>query len=85
MPRKSFACIMTIAVIGIRVDAQGTIHGAASNGNAHLELCCGRKHVETGGGKLGAFSKAAAGIFRGKVKQLNKKEIVIEDDAKQMV
>jgi hypothetical protein len=85
MTRKSFACIMTIAVIGIRVDAQGTIHGATSNGNAHLELCCGRKHVETGGGKLGAFSKAAAGIFRGKVKQLNKKEIVIEDDAKQMV
>jgi hypothetical protein len=53
---------MTIAVIGIRVDAQGT-----------------------SGGKVDAFSKAAAGIFRGKVKQLNKKEIVIENDAKEMV
>ena len=34
---------------------------------------------------MGAFYKAAAGIFRGKVKQLNEKEIVIENDAKQMV
>lgn len=31
------------------------------------------------------FYKAATGIFRGKVKQLNDKEIVIENDSNQMV
>jgi hypothetical protein len=77
--------VTTVAVIGIGADAQETVHGTASNANAHLELCCGRKHVETDEGKAGAFYKAAAGIFRGKVKQLNEKEIVIENDAKQMV
>jgi hypothetical protein len=85
MFRRSFVCVTTVAVIGIGADAQETVHGTASNAKAHLELCCGRKHVETGEGKAGAFYKAAAGIFRGKVKQLNEKEIVIENDAKQMV
>ena len=86
MLRRSFVCVTTVAVIGIGSEAQETVHGTASNANAHLELCCGRKHVETGEGKAGAFYKAAAaGIFRGKVKQLNNKEIVIENDAKQMV
>jgi hypothetical protein len=85
MLRKSFVRMMTVVVIGIRVDAQETIHRTASNANARLELCCGRKHVEMDGGKGGVFHKAAAGIFQGKVKQLNEKEIVIENDAKQMV
>ena len=85
MLRIAFVCVTTVAVIGIGVEAQETVHGTTSNGNAHLELCCGRKHVETGAGKTGAFYKTAAGIFRGKVKQLNEKEIVIENDAKQMV
>ena len=85
MLRRSFVCVTTVAVIGIGAEAQETVHGTASNANAHLELCCGRKHVETGERKVGAFYKTAAGIFRGKVKQLNNKEIVIENDAKQMV
>jgi hypothetical protein len=85
MLRRLFVCMTTIAAIGIGAAAQETVHGAASNVNAHLELCCGRKHVETGEGKAGAFYKTAAGIFRGKVKHLNEKEIVIENDAKQMV
>src|ERR1700676_3750595 len=85
MLRRSFVCVTTVAVIGIGAEAQETVHGTASNANAHFELCCGRKHVERGAGKAGAFYKAAAGIFRGKVKQLNEKEIVIENDAKQMV
>jgi hypothetical protein len=76
---------MTVAVIGIGAEAQETVHGSASNANVHLELCCGGKHVETGERKVGAFYRTAAGIFRGKVKQLNNKEIVIENDAKQMV
>jgi len=76
---------MTVAVIGIGAEAQETVHGSASNANVHLELCCGGKHVETGERKVGAFYRTATGIFRGKVKQLNNKEIVIENDAKQMV
>jgi hypothetical protein len=76
----------TIAAIGIGARAQETCRGSGSNANAHLESCCGRKHAETGEGKAGKlFYKAAAGIFRGRVKQLNEKEIVIENDAKQMV
>ena len=85
MLRRSFVCTMTVAVIGIGAEAQETVHGSASNANVHLELCCGGKHVETGERKVGAFYRTAAGIFRGKVKQLNNKEIVIENDAKQMV
>jgi hypothetical protein len=85
MLRRSFVCVTMVALIGIGAAAQETVHGTASNANAHLELCCGGKHVETGEKKLGAFYKTAAGIFRGKVKQLNNKEIVIENDAKQMV
>ena len=85
MLRRSFVCVTTVAVIGIGAEAQETVHGSASNANVNLELCCGRKHVETGERKAGAFYKTAAGIFRGKVKQLNEKEIVIENDAKQMV
>ena len=85
MLRRSFVCTMTVAVIGIGAEAQETVHGSASSANVHLELCCGGKHVETGERKGGAFYKTAAGIFRGKVKQLNNKEIVIENDAKQMV
>jgi hypothetical protein len=83
---RSFVSVTTVLVIGIGAEAQETVHGTTSNANAHLELCCGRKHVETGEGKAGSFYKAAAaGIFRGKVKQLNENEIVIENDAKQMV
>ena len=85
MLRRCFVCMTTFAVIGIGAAAQETVYGTASNSNAHVELCCRGKHVETGEKKLGAFYKAAAGIFRGKVKQLNNKEIVIENDAKQMV
>jgi hypothetical protein len=85
MLRRSYVCTMTVAVIGIGVEAQETVHGSASNANVHLEVCCGGKHVETGERKVGAFYKTAAGIFRGRVKQLNNKEIVIENDAKQMI
>ena len=82
MFRRSFVCVMTAAVIGIRADAQEMIHGTASNANPHWG---GQKNIETGEKKVRAFYKTAAGIFRGKVKQLNEKEIVIENDAKQMV
>jgi len=34
---------------------------------------------------VGVFYKAAVGIFRGKLKQLNEKEIVIENDSKQLI
>ena len=84
MLRRLFVCVTTVAVIGTGA-AQEAVYGTSSNANAHLELCCGGKHVEAGEKKLGAFYKTAAGIFRGKVKQLNEKEIVIENDAKQMV
>lgn len=67
------------------MQAQDTIHGAASNDNAHFELCCGRENIGTGEKKVGAYYKAAAGIFRGKLKLLTNKEIVIENDSKQMV
>ena len=54
---------MTVAVIGIGVEAQETVHGNASNANMHLEVCCGGKHVETGERKVGAFYKTAAVFF----------------------
>ena len=85
MLRISLFRLMMVAVMGIHVEAQETIHGTASNGNAHLKLCCGLKNSETGEKKAGVFYKAAVGIFRGKLKQLNNKEIVIENDSKQMV
>ena len=76
MLRRSFFCLMTLAVGGIRVKAQEMIHGATSNG---------LKNIEASKKKVGAYYKAAAGIFRGKLKLLNNKEIVIENDSKQMV
>lgn len=85
MLRRLLVCVTTVAVIGIGAEDQERAHGTASNANVRLELCCGPKHVKTGEGKAGAFYKAAAGIFRGKVKQLNNKEIVIENDANQIV
>ena len=75
MLQKSFVCLMTVAVAGIRIDAQETFHSAAWNGRNTSET-----HQ-----KAGAFYKTAEGIFRGKLKQLNNKEIVIENDSKQMV
>ena len=85
MLRRSLFCLMTVAAVGSRLKAQETIHGATSNGSAHFELCCGREHIEAGEKKMGGFYKAAVGIFRGTVKQLSNKEIVIENDSKQMV
>ena len=82
MFRRSFVCVLMVAVIGIRADAQETIHGTASNANPHWG---GQKNIDTGEKKVRAFYKTAAGIFRGRVKQLNNKEIVIENDSNQMV
>jgi hypothetical protein len=84
MLRRSFFCLMTLAVIGIRMQAQDTGDGAASKGYANFEGCCGRRKIQPDV-KVGAYYKAAAGIFRGKLKLLNNKEIVIENDSKQMV
>lgn len=85
MFRKSLFCLIMVASIGIRIEAQETSHGVPSNGNASFEVCCGRRPTETNERKKGVFYKAATGIFRGKVKQLNDKEIVIENDSNQMV
>jgi len=76
MLRRSLFCLMALAVVGIRVNAQETIYGATSNR---------RKNIGTSEMKVGAHYRAAAGIFRGKLKLLNNKEIVIENDSKQMV
>jgi hypothetical protein len=76
MLRRSFFCLMTLAAVGIGVKAQETIYGATSNG---------RKNIGTREMKVGSYYKAAAGIFRGKLKLLTTKEIVIENDSKQMV
>ena len=85
MLRRSVFCLMTVAVIGIRIEAQEAVHGAASDDNTNLERCCGRKNIGTGERRAGTLYKAAVGIFQGKVKQLNNKEIVIENDLNQMV
>jgi hypothetical protein len=74
MLRRSFFCLMTLAVAGIRVKAQVAV-GATSNGRTNIETS----------EKKAAHYKAASGIFRGKLKLLNNKEIVIENDSKQMV
>lgn len=76
MLRRSFFCGMTLAAVGIGVKAQETIYGATSNR---------LKNIGTSEMKVGAFYKAAAGIFRGKLKLLTNKEIMIENDFKQMV
>ena len=81
MLRRSFFYVMGVAVIGVRIEAQETIHGTASNGNAHFERCWGCRNIETREKKVGVFHKAAVGIFRGKLKQLNNNEIVIENEA----
>src|ERR1700693_692100 len=80
----SLVRLMTVAVIGIQTQAQESGDGAASKGYANLEACCGRRRIEPNT-KVGAYYKAAAGIFRGKLKLLNSKEIVIENDSNQMV
>ncbi len=84
MLRRSFFCLMTLAVTGIRMQAQDTGDGATSKGSANFGRCCGRRKIDTDV-KVGAYYKAAAGIFRGKLKLLNNKEIVIENDSKHMV
>ena len=84
----SLARLMTVAVIGIQTQAQESEDGAASKSYANFERCCGRRKIEPNtkvGAKVGAHYKAAAGIFRGKLKLLNNKEIVIENDSKQFV
>jgi len=83
MLRISLFRLITVAVIGIRLQAQDSGHGAASKSYANFERCCGGK-IEPDV-KVRAYYKAAAGIFRGKLKLLNNKEIVIENDSKQMV
>jgi hypothetical protein len=85
MLRRSFVCSIAVAATAIRIKAQETIYGATSNGDADLEQCCRRKNNETGDKKPGAFHNAAIGVLRGKLKQLSNKEIVIEDESKQIV
>ena len=82
MQRRALFCLLAVVVGGARIEAQETVHGAASNGNAR---CCRRDNIEPGGKKAGKFYEAEVGVFRGRVKRLNKKEIVIENDSKQMV
>jgi hypothetical protein len=75
---------MTLAIVSVRMHAQDTGDGAASKGYANFEGCCERGKIGPNM-KVGAYYKTAAGIFRGKLKLLNNKEIVIENDSKQMV
>ena len=83
MLRISLFRLITVAVIGIRLQAQDSGAGAASKSYANFERCCGGKiGLDV---KVHAYYKAAAGIFRGKLKLLNNKEILIENDSKQMV
>ena len=84
MLRISLFRLIMVVVIGIRMQAQDSGDGAASKGYANFERCCGRGKIETDV-KVHAYYKAAVGIFRGKLKLLNNKEIVIENDSKQMV
>jgi hypothetical protein len=84
MLRISLFRLMTVAVIGVRMQAQESGDGAASKGYANFERCCALRKTEPTM-KVGAYYKAAAGIFRGKLKLLNNREIVIENDSKQMV
>jgi hypothetical protein len=83
MLRISLFRLGMVAVIGIRMQAQDSGDGAASKGYANFERCCGGK-IETDV-KVRAYYKAAAGTFRGKLKLLSNREIVIENDSKQMV
>jgi len=84
MLRISSFGLITVALIGIRMQAQDSGNGAALKGHANFEGCCGGRKIEPNM-KVSAYYKAAAGIFRGKLKLLNSKEIVIENDSKQMV
>ena len=53
-----------------------------SNGSGSLS--CGHKENGTVGKKIEVY-KAAVGIFRGKLKQLSDREILIENDVKQLL
>jgi len=85
MLRRSFVCLMAVAAIGIRIEAQETSYGAASTGNADLEQCSTQKTTKQVISRRGEFHNTAIGVFRGKLKQLSNKEIVIENESKQMV
>jgi len=84
MFRISSFGFITVALIGIRMQAQDSGNGAALKGYVNFEGCCGGRKIEPNK-KVNAYYKAAAGIFRGKLKLLSNKEIVIENDSKQMV
>ena len=85
MLRISLLGLIIVVVVGIRMPAQDPGDGAASKGFSNFERCWGCRNIETREKKVGVFYKAAAGIFRGKLKQLNNKEIVIENDSKQLI
>jgi hypothetical protein len=80
MLRRSFVCLAT----AIRIEAQEAIDRATTTGDADLEQCCRRKNNETGDRNAGVFHNAAIGVLRGKLKQLSNKEIVFEDESRQM-
>ena len=80
MKRLLFFFSMTLIVV-LRVEAQG-IYDITSNAKSVRNSWTG----STGAGsRAGKVSDTAIGVFHGTLKELTKKEIVIENESKQIV
>ena len=81
MKRSLFFCLLALTA-AFRVEAQEAIHDTSSNLDSGRSRGARDKGTLDGSGK---FRKIAIAIFHGKLKQLTDKEIVIENQSKQMV
>jgi hypothetical protein len=81
MKRSLFFSLLTFSAV-LRIGAQEAIYNTTSN--VKFERSSGTKGMRTH--DIAAnYSKTAIGIFLGKLKQLTNKEIVIENQANQIV
>ena len=81
MKRLLFFSSMTLIAV-LRVEAQDGMYDTTSN----VKSVQNSGTVGTGAGsRAGKLSDTAIGVFHGKLKELTKKEIVIENESKQIV
>jgi len=81
MKRSLFFSLMTFSAV-LRIEAQEAIYDTTSN--VKFERSSGTKGMRTHD-RAAEYYKTAIGIFQGKLKQLTNKEIVIENQANQIV
>lgn len=81
MKRRLLFCLVTLSAV-LRLEAQEAIYDTTSN--VKLERSSATKRMRTHD-RAAEYYKTAIGIFHGKLKQLTNKEIVIENQADQIV